>query len=285
MNIIFDHGQLLHLLTSLHTISGIHASLFDARGKDSQIGVAHAPFCQLINSCPEGHRRCLDCDQRVIREHGGQSRLHGYRCHAGVREAIMPIHADGTPLAYLIFGQFLDSAASREEQWEQARPALSWYPGDIEALHRAFLQLPQYSDRQIAAYSEILEALASYIQLKGLILPAAQTDLQRLARYLDQHYTEKLSLATISADLRIGRTKLCALAKTLSGGHSLSYIITQRRVNAAKTLLLQSGDPISAVAEAVGISDYNYFSKVFHQATGMTPSAFRRQGGAGRRAK
>ncbi len=34
--------------------------------------------------------------------------------------------------------------------------------------------------------------------------------------------------------------------------------------------------PISAVGETVGISDYNYFSKVFRSATGMTPSAFRK---------
>lgn len=35
--------------------------------------------------------------------------------------------------------------------------------------------------------------------------------------------------------------------------------------------------PISAVAEQVGISDYNYFSKVFRTMTGTTPSAFRKQ--------
>ncbi len=35
--------------------------------------------------------------------------------------------------------------------------------------------------------------------------------------------------------------------------------------------------PISAVAEEVGISDYNYFSKVFRSMTGTTPSAFRKK--------
>ena len=41
-------------------------------------------------------------------------------------------------------------------------------------------------------------------------------------------------------------------------------------------MLVQSSMPISAVAEAVGISDYNYFSKVFRSMTGTTPSAFRK---------
>jgi YesN/AraC family two-component response regulator len=87
---------------------------------------------------------------------------------------------------------------------------------------------------------------------------------------------EKLSLASISADLNIGRTKLCALARQLSGGSTLTHMIAQRRVNAAKLLLSRSDTPVSTVAEAVGISDYNYFSKVFRNLTGMTPSAFRK---------
>ena len=39
---------------------------------------------------------------------------------------------------------------------------------------------------------------------------------------------------------------------------------------------MQSSLPISAIGEMVGISDYNYFSKVFRSATGVTPSTFRK---------
>ena len=104
-----------------------------------------------------------------------------------------------------------------------------------------------------------------------MILTAEQTDLQKLELYLDRHYMEKLSLASVSQELRIGRTKLCALAKELSGGRTLSHLIAQRRISEAKRLLLQSGLPISVVGEMVGISDYNYFSKVFRSVTGSTP--------------
>ena len=109
-----------------------------------------------------------------------------------------------------------------------------------------------------------------------MILTTEQTDAQKLELFLDQHYMDKLSLASISKQLHIGRTKLCALAKELSGGQTLSHLIAQRRIEAAKRLLFQSGLPISAVAEQVGISDYNYFTKVFRAVTGMTPSAFRK---------
>ena len=151
-----------------------------------------------------------------------------------------------------------------------------WWPDGPDALKDAFYQFRRYSKAEIQAYTETLEALSAYIQLKGMILTAEQTDLQKLELYLDQHYMDKLSLESISQQLHIGRTKLCSLAKELSGGRTLSYLIAQRRIEAAKRLLLQSSMPISAVGEKVGISDYNYFSKVFRSATGMTPSAFRK---------
>ena len=179
-------------------------------------------------------------------------------------------------MAYLAVGCYLDDSPM-EEQWEYTRSLLDWWPDGPDALKDAFSQFRQSSTLEIQAYTETLEALSSYIQLKGMILTAEQTDLQKLELYLDQHYMEKLSLASVSAQLHIGRTKLCRLAKELSGGETLSHLIARRRIDAAKTLLLQNGLPISAVAEAVGINDYNYFSRVFRSLTGQTPREFRKK--------
>ena len=200
-----------------------------------------------------------------------------YRCHAGICEAVMPLFDQKRPLAYLIFGCFLDDSPL-EGQWDNTRALVAdWWPGDLEALHGAFLQFQQYTQEEIQAYAETLEALSSYIRLKGMIQAAERTDLQKLELHLDQHYMEKLSLEIISGELHIGRTKLCRLAKELSGGQTLSHLIAQRRISAAKTLLIQSDLPISSVAEAVGISDYNYFSRIFRSITGLTPRDFRKK--------
>lgn len=276
MNILFDHEQLLQLITSLYTLTGLRANILNLQGKDICLSSDHAPFCTLINSYPEGHARCEGCDARMMRECVSTRGFSFYRCHAGICEAMMSISAGGVSLAYLMFGQFLDNT-SKQQQWENTKATLDWYQGDAEQLKQAFFKFRQYSPEEIRANAEILEALASYIQLKGMIFTTEQTDLQKLELYLDEHYMEKLSLELLAEQLHIGRTKLCMLAKQLSGGETLSAMIAQRRVNAAKVMLLQSDAPISTVAERVGISDYNYFSKVFRAHTGMTPSAFRKK--------
>ncbi len=276
MDIRFDEEQLLQLVTNLYVLTGLTANILDPQGRDIHLFKDHPPFCQAVNAVPEGHQRCVECDRWKVRSYTAEKGFQFYRCHAGICEAVMPLYDKRAPLAYLIFGCYLDDSPL-EEQWERTRPRLEWYPGGPDTLKSAFFQFRQYSPLQIQAYSETLEALSAYIRLKGMIRATEQTDLQKLELYLDQHYMDKLSLASISKAMHIGRTKLCTLAKELSGGQTLSYLIAQRRISAAKRLLLQTNLPISAIAEAVGISDYNYFSKVFRSMTDITPSAFRKQ--------
>ena len=118
--------------------------------------------------------------------------------------------------------------------------------------------------------------VAAYIQLEELICPAEYSDVQKLERYLDQHYMEPLSLKEISADLHMGTTKLCGLAKKASGGRTITALIAEKRVSAAKKLLVSTGIPISEVAEKVGYSDYNYFTRIFKAGTGTTPREYRK---------
>ena len=275
MNILFDEERLRKLIANLNTLTGVPANILDLSGRDINLFRGHPPFCRAVNDLPEGHERCIACDRCKIQHYQAESGFQHYRCHAGICEDVMPLYNKQNPVAYLAVGCYLDDTPM-EEQWERTRSLLDWWPAGPDALKDAFFQFRQYSKAEIQAYTETLEALSAYIQLKGMILTAEQTDLQKLELYLDQHYMEKLSLESISQQLHIGRTKLCSLAKELSGGRTLSYLITQRRIEAAKRLLLQSSMSISAVGETVGVSDYNYFSKVFRSATGMTPSAFRK---------
>ena len=275
MNILFDEEGLRKLIANLNVLTGVPANILDLSGRDINLFRGHPPFCRAINDLPEGHERCVACDRCKIQHYQAESGFQHYRCHAGICEAVMPLYSKQNPVAYLAVGCYLDDSPM-EEQWEYTRSLLDWWPDGPDALKDAFFQFRRYSKAEIQAYTETLEALSAYIQLKGMILTAEQTDLQKLELYLNQHYMEKLSLESISQQLHIGRTKLCSLAKELSGGRTLSYLITQRRIEAAKRLLLQSSLPISAVGEMVGVSDYNYFSKVFRSTTGMTPSAFRK---------
>ena len=228
MNIFDNNEELMQLIANLYTLTGIRANIFDLNGKLICQNYDHAPFCTLIHNHEGGLARCIECDTREVAKCAKTKDVHFYRCHAGLCEAIIPICVNDVPMVYLAFGQFL-SKSPVELQWQTARENLDWYRGDMEELRSKFFSLRSYSDKEVKAYTEILKALASYIHLSGMIQTAEFSDLQRLEIYLDQHFMEKITLSSISEDLKISRTKLCALAKQLSGGETLSSIIARRR--------------------------------------------------------
>ena len=80
----------------------------------------------------------------------------------------------------------------------------------------------------------------------------------------------------ICAALRIGRTKLYELSMDYLGCGLASYIRKQR-IHHAQQLLSQTTKPITDIAFAVGFTDYNHFSRIFKQITGVSARLYRKQ--------
>ncbi len=275
MNLLINSEQIKKLLTNLYMFTGILTNIYDKHGNDIQLFGNHSDFCRMMNMDPEGHERCIKSDCRAVNSCDMSRKPYCYRCHAGLREVIIPLFDSGELIAFLAFGQLLDMR-SYSEQWEHTLSTLDWYKGDIRALQEAFMRLKRLPQEEFSAYIEILEVLAAYIQLEQIIHSAEITDKQRLEKYIDEHYMEKQTLKKISAELGIGTTKLCALAKSLPGGSSITTLISLRRVEAAKSLLAKRSITVTEVAGHVGFSDYNYFTKTFKKYVGVTPSEYRR---------
>lgn len=275
MNVFFNNEKLCQLLLNLYELIGVNTNIFDITGRDIQLIGKHTRFCQMINDDPEGHQRCLDCDRRAVKVFQQRNERHSYLCHAGLHETILPIFDGREVVAYMVFGQMLD-IGSRKHQWEFTSGKLDWYKGDKKELQDAFFELPQFSAAKRKAYVETLEAIIYYIQLEGMIRSGSLSDQQKLELYINEHYTEKLSLRSIADALGMGTTKLCALAKCLDPEGSITRLISQRRVEAAKILLRKGNCSIAEIAEKVGFSDYNYFTKIFKKIVGVTPSQYRK---------
>lgn len=134
----FDSEQLGRLITNLYTLTDIRVNALDTKGNKLYVHNNPKPFCELMNSDPEGHRRCLECDRLALEKcMAGETDAYDYRCHAGICEHILPIQYNGKPFAFLIFGQMLDESPL-EEQWKNTEALLSWYSGDINALRKSF---------------------------------------------------------------------------------------------------------------------------------------------------
>ncbi|MCR4825222.1 MAG: helix-turn-helix transcriptional regulator [Bacteroidales bacterium] len=83
------------------------------------------------------------------------------------------------------------------------------------------------------------------------------------------------NIASYAAEAGVSENYLSRLVKK-STGRSVGSWIDIVRISRAKRLLSSTGQPIIDIAAAVGLEDQSYFSRLFRQETGMTPSAFRK---------
>jgi len=70
------------------------------------------PFCRALNALPGGTALCGMCDQSKFLEARRDAQALRYRCHAGLREFVIPVIRHGQTTALLQCGQVHGRAPS-----------------------------------------------------------------------------------------------------------------------------------------------------------------------------
>jgi len=97
----------------------------------------------------------------------------------------------------------------------------------------------------------------------------------KIAEYLELHLEENISLATITKEFAINRNKLNDIFMKQTSMTCLGYLLNLR-LDLAKIMLTKTELPIGEISDRVGYPDPNYFTKVFKENVGMTPSQYRK---------
>lgn len=94
--------------------------------------------------------------------------------------------------------------------------------------------------------------------------------------FLDEHVTERLTLADVCTRFRIGQTALCRAFRREAGRSVMDYFIDAKLL-AAKRRIARGEESFTEIAEALGFSSVNYFSKLFRRRVGITPTEYSRR--------
>ncbi len=100
--------------------------------------------------------------------------------------------------------------------------------------------------------------------------------LLRAYETIRHHFTSDYTNAELA---RMSGMSLSAFSRNFTGGFGITprQLAIQERLRHATVLLLQSSQPIDAIAKASGFCDRYYFSRAFRQYRGCSPAAFRRE--------
>ena len=273
LNILLE--DLKKTLDDFHRITGMQISLYD----DSLTSIYHAttanPVCSKYKANPEIARHCRECEEEGIRICNTTKKTHVFRCHAGFMEANIPICENGIIIGYMITGQILcrehlEYARNKAEEYEK----ICKLPPEFLTQLLATRPVVEFSYVQSAV--NMIEMCASYLYLNQIVRRKSHLLSLNLKEYIDDHYTEDLSVKTLCDHFFISKARLYTLSMDAFGMGCSEYIL-QRRIEKARHLLTSSDKNIYLIAEESGFRDSNYFTRIFKKMVGVTPGQYRKK--------
>lgn len=149
---------------------------------------------------------------------------------------------------------------------------------------------PIYLDTQSTKYTSRIESAANLKELNQLYrdiplrycllvrrysLKDYSPTIQKVIMHINFNLTEDLGLQTIAEHFSLNKNYLSTVFKKEVGVSFTAYV-NQKRIEHAIYLLNTSPLPIQDISSLCGIHDLNYFSRIFRQQVGMSPSGYRK---------
>lgn len=276
MLINYNLDALNKLFTGFHDLTGLSVSIWDTDFNNLAIQPKGAEFCDLIQATREGKRKCEQCDVTLMQRCALTKTICTHVCHMGLIDVAVPIlSGDATLLGIILFGQ-IRPGTDDEEGKKIISAAAEKFGIDYDKLHSSYPKLKHLTASDIESAAQILNACVQYIWSSSFISINYNFIAYNIKSYLEQNINEDLSISKICSKFNISKNFLYSIAHKFFN-MTVSQYILKLRISKAKHLLLQNDDPIYMVSTKVGISDYNYFSKIFKKETGLTPKAYRKQ--------
>ena len=168
-------------------------------------------------------------------------------------------------------------------EWIPLSPLIPWQQKALEAIETAWQSCLQ---EEPGFEFTVRSALSSLILVLWKQMPAVQMvsdpkslrnaeRIKIMLSFIHENYGNELDVARIAATVSISESECLRCFRTSIGITPIQYLKQYRLQQAAKQLLTTSFK-ISDIAGNCGFSDMSYFTKVFRQQLGCTPSDYRK---------
>ncbi len=107
---------------------------------------------------------------------------------------------------------------------------------------------------------------------------SAEPKLSEVFRFIETNYHQRITLSDVAAAVGYSPTYLTNRVRRQTGQTVQNWII-RRRMEAARSLLLESDQKIEEIAAKVGYQSMVHFFRQFRQHHGTSPQAWRKNGG------
>ena len=271
MIVDYNIEELENALSDFYNATGSAIILLDS-DFNTIVGLKNLknPFCELVQTNACGKERCRLSDECIINKCVKSKNLEMHTCHAGLIDVAVPINFNNSVIGYIVLGQMRTKATSKE-----VFNRISDLNLDYETVEQVYNSLPVSSEERIKSVSNIAAMLTQYILFKNMITNRQNNIINCAVMYISANINKDLSIAKICEELSVSKNALYrAFNKYMNC--TVGEYIGLKRIELAKTLVLNSDKDLQSIAEEVGFSDYAYFSKVFKKLVGISPLKYKK---------
>jgi two-component system response regulator YesN len=98
--------------------------------------------------------------------------------------------------------------------------------------------------------------------------------IDRITEYIHENYSAPLTMQDVANNFFLNPSYFCKLFKEETG-YTFTHYLMKLRVDKAKDLMTMSTQKLYDIAAAVGYGNVQYFSTIFKEIEGVTPSQYR----------
>lgn len=278
-------SDITSVINALRTISGVGVCYYDLKNFFNyyQNGINtnrghYCDFCSAAKDLPNGRIACDKSDKLDAVSLADQYRQpFFFECHLGIKELVLPLLRDNILIGIIFIGQCrIEGETNEEFILAQVRDS----GGDSNVFKEYLQKLPLLTREKLRSISLILslyfDVRIKHTQPIGLPDPSRTLSLAMRAHdYIDHHYNEDISASRIAAHFYVSPAHLARAFRSAYDSTITDYIHAVRIAH-AKHLLRVTSASVNSIALNVGYPDVNYFSRIFKNITGATPSQYRK---------
>lgn len=153
-----------------------------------------------------------------------------------------------------------------------------FFPQLWEQFYEEYTKQPELY--MFKAYTALLVAhMMPKLKLQPLQVQTASAEsqqdvIQAVLNYVDQHFTENISLTSVARELGFSTTLLSRTFSKTIGNNFMTHV-NSLRISHAKRLLRSSSYSVSEIGYLSGFQSKRTFFRNFKEVCGMTPSEYR----------
>jgi AraC-like DNA-binding protein len=218
------------------------------------------------------------CDESRFLEARRGSLTLRYRCHAGLREFIVPVIRSGEMIALLQCGQVHDRHPTAAE-WREARQDLlkaGIRSGPLRALFWRNRVLQPERQGDLLNLLELIAHRLAHADEHRLAPEPGRTRMQlgRAVTFIEVHLGGRLTLTLIAKAAGLSTRGLMRLFRKETGVSVVEFVL-RRRIARACDLLRQTDRTCAEIAFETGFGSVQHFNRMFRRHQQTSPGQWR----------